>query len=122
MILTINEKDYVVATNLKVAYDIEHNKNNKKVLDIMTDENLTLEDMLKLIYVGFKVNNPDIKFSDFQEMILGSDNFGYVEVQMEFQVFCNLILSKKETEAEIRKKLNDALNKKQAEINKELKN
>lgn len=121
MILTINEKEYVVSTNLKVAFDIERNK-KKKVLDVMTNEDLTLEEMLQLIYVGFKVNNPEIKFTEFQDLILDSDEFGYVEVQMEFQVFCNLLLSKKETEDEIRKKLNDALNKKKEEVEEELKN
>jgi hypothetical protein len=92
------------------------------ILDVMTNEDLTLDEMLQLIYVGFKVNNPDIKFSEFQDLILDSDEFGYVEVQMEFQVFCNLLLSKKETEDEIRKKLNDALNKKKEEVEEELKN
>ena len=121
MILTINEKDYVVATNLKVAYDIERNK-KKKVLDVMTNEDITLEEMLQLIYTGFKVENPDIKFAEFQDLILDSDKFGYVEVQMEFQVFCNLLLSKRETEDEFRKKLSDALNRKTEEAEKELKN
>lgn len=114
MILKIKEKDYVVATNLKVAYEIERNK-KKKVLDVMANENITLEEMLQLLYVGFKVNNEEIKFSEFQDMIIDSDEFGYVEVQVEFQVFCSLMLSKKETEDEIRQRINDALNRKQEE-------
>lgn len=121
MILTINNKDYVVSTSLKVAYDIEKNK-KKKMIDVMTNEDITLDEMIQLIYTGFKVNNPEIKFSEFEELILNSDDFGYVEVQLEFQVFCNLILSKKETEEEIRNKLREALNKKQKEADEELKN
>lgn len=120
MILKIKNKDYVVETNLKVAYEIEKNK-KKRIIDAMSKEDMTLEEMLQFIYAGFKVNNPEIKFNEFQDMIFDSNEFGYVEVQLEFQVFCNLLLSKKETEDEIRKKLNDAINKSVAEVDKDLK-
>lgn len=118
MILKIDDKDYEVSTSLGVAYEIESTK-RKKISDIM-EESDNIESMIDVLYFGFKKKN-NIPFKEFKDIILNSD-MGYVELSKEFAVFTNMLVSTAKTEAEVRKFVEDAYDKKVEEATEELDN
>lgn len=118
MLLRIDDKEYAVSTSLRVAYDIEKN-NKKKIKEIMAHaDDMSLDEILNFIYNGFKIENPKTSLDEFKELVLSSTSLGFMEIQIEFQVFCSMLIRKNESEEEIREKLQKMLDKaeKDAEV------
>lgn len=111
MLFRVDDKEYAVATSLRVAYDIEKN-NKKKIKEIMAHaDDMSLDEILNFIYNGFKIENPEISLDKFKDIVLSSTSLGFMEIQVEFQVFCSMLIRKNESEEEIREKLQKMLDK-----------
>lgn len=120
MNIIINGKDYEVATNLGATYDLEK-KYNKKVRDILSNiENYDLEQLIGIIYVGFKRKNSGIDYKTFSEMLLEDKDFNYMSFIKEISVFCNLCLSMKSDENEVRERINRIYDKNLEEVEEEI--
>ena len=110
MILNLGEKEYDVATNIGVSYDIEQQHRKKITKVIENIEDLTIKEMCDLMYVGVKRKNKDITFNDFFNDIIDS-GISLIDLQKEFTVFITLLTSSNKTESEVREKLEEAYNK-----------
>lgn len=120
MIIKLNGVDYSVSTNLGVAFDIESTK-KKKINNIISTE-LDIKAMIEIIYFGFKKKNVGVTLKEFEELVLNSDEMSYINLQKEFSVFSNLLISTEKTEEEVRQMIEDAFKKNKEEIEKELNN
>ena len=106
MILKLNGTDYEVSTNLGTAYEIEK-KYNKKVSAILENiDDKEIDQIIPILYIGFKRKNPTITEEEFKNKILDDEDFNYSAFFREVSVFCNLCVSMRETEAEIRERIN----------------
>lgn len=102
MKLKIDNKTYQVSTNLGTAYEIEKNT-GKKILDVGQDvDTMDLDDILEILYIGFKRENKDISFDEFKGLIFEADDFGVVEIRRELVIMMTLLVSKDKTEEKIR--------------------
>ena len=69
-----------------------------------------------------KKENPNISLKDFEELVLNSDEMSYINLQKEFLVFSNLLISTEKTEEEVRKMVEDIFNSKKEELEQEFNN
>lgn len=121
MYIKINGESYEVATNLGTTYDLEKKFNNKKVRDILSGiEDYDLEQLISILYVGFKRKNPNIDYKTFSEMVLNDNDFNYIGFIKEISVFCNLCLSVNSKEEEVREKLNKLYDRNFEEVEEEI--
>lgn len=121
MYIKINGESYEVATNLGTTYDLEKKFNNKKVRDILSGiEEYDLEQLISILYVGFKRKNPNIDYKTFSEMVLNDNDFNYIGFIKELSVFCNLCLSVNSKEEEVREKLNKLYDMNFEEVEEEI--
>lgn len=121
MYIKINGESYEVATNLGTTYDLEKKFNNKKVRDILSGfEDYDLEQLISILYVGFKRKNPNIDYKTFTEMFLNDNNFNYTSFIKEISVFCNLCLSSNSNEQEVRDRIEKIYAKNQEEVEAEI--
>lgn len=57
----INGREYSLATNLRVAYELQGCNNHKPYTEVFKEiGDMTLEKQLEMLYVAFKVANPDV--------------------------------------------------------------
>lgn len=107
MYIKIDKNDYEVSTNLGTAYDIEA-KYGKKISELVQNiEDFNLEKCLEVIYFGFKRKN-DMSLEDFKHLVFESDNIGVVDLQRELIVFFKLLITKDQTEKQVREELKKA--------------
>ena len=104
MYIKIDKNDYEDSTNLGTAYDIEA-KFGKKIAELVQSiEDFNLEKCLEVIYFGFKRKN-DMSLEDFKHLVFESDNIGVVDLQKELIVFFKLLITKDQTEKQVREEL-----------------
>lgn len=120
MIIKLNGVDYTVSTSLGVAYDIESTK-KRKISDIISAE-LDIKAMVEIIYFGFKKKNVGVSLKEFEDLVLNADEMSYINLQKEFSVFSNLLISTEKTEEEVRRTIEDAFKNNAEKIEKELNN
>ena len=120
MIIKLNGEDYNVSTKLAVAYDIEFTK-KKKIGEIVSSEP-DIKAIIEILYFGFKKENAGITLKEFEELVLNSDEMSYINLQKEFSVFSNLLISTEKTEVEVRQMVEDLFKKGKEEAEKELNN
>lgn len=105
MYICIGDKKYEVSTNIGTSYEIEK-RFNKKIRDVLEElEERDMEQMISLIYVGFKRKNPDITEENFKEIVFNDENITWLSFFKEVSVFCNLCMSMKSDEKEVRERL-----------------
>ena len=78
--ITLNGIEYTLASNLRVAYELQGQHNHKSYTQILSSvDEMTIEQQLDMIYIAFKVKNPDDAKTFTKEMfrkyILDSDEF-----------------------------------------------
>ena len=119
MVLELKNESYEISTNLGVAYEIENSYKSKinKIIENAAD--YRIEEMCKLMFVGVKRNNKNIKFEEFLNNVLDSD-LSAVDLQKEFSVFIRLLVSSDKTEADIREEMQKAYEKIEKEENEKL--
>lgn len=120
MIIKLNGEDYSVSTNLGVAYDIESTK-KKKISDIISTE-MDIKAMIEIIYFGFKKKNNGVSLKEFEDLVLNADEMSYINLQKEFSVFSNLLISTEKTEEEVRRTIEDAFKNNVEKLEQELNN
>ena len=120
MIIKLNGEDYIVSTNLGVAYDIESTK-KKKISDIISTE-MDIKAMIEIIYFGFKKKNSGVSLKEFEDLVLNADEMSYINLQKEFSVFSNLLISTEKTEEEVRRTIEDAFKNNVEKLEQELNN
>lgn len=120
MYIKIKDKEYEVATNLGTTLDLE-TKYKKKVRELLSDiEDYTVEQLINILYVGFKRKNPSIDQKTFSEMLLDDEDFNYMSFIREISVFCNLCMSMKADENEVRERINKIYDKNLEEVEEEI--
>lgn len=121
MYIKINGESYEVATNLGTTYDLEKKFNNKKVRDILSGiEEYDLEQLISILYVGFKRKNPNIDYKTFSEIVLNDNDFNYTSFIKEISVFCNLCLSANSNEKDVRDRIEKIYARNQEEVEAEI--
>lgn len=78
--ITLNGIEYTLASNLRVAYELQGQHNHKSYTQILSSvDEMPIEQQLDMIYIAFKVKNPDDAKTFTKEMfrkyILDSDEF-----------------------------------------------
>lgn len=59
--IEINGTSYSLATTLRVAYDVQGKHNHKSYMEIFSRINeMTLEEQIDILYVAFKIENPEV--------------------------------------------------------------
>ena len=76
----INGTEYDLSTTLRVAYKVQGQHNHKPYTQILSSvDEMTIEQQLDMIYIAFKVNNPEDAKTFTKEMfrkyILDNDEF-----------------------------------------------
>lgn len=120
MIIKLNGVDYNLSTNLGVAYDIESTK-RKKINEIISSD-IDIKGMIDIIYFGFKKKNVGVSLKEFEDLVLNADEMSYINLQKEFSVFSNMLMSTEKTETEVRKMVEDIFTSKKQELEEELNN
>lgn len=120
MIIKLNGVDYNLSTSLGVAYDIESTK-KKKISDIISAD-MDIKAMTEILYFGFKKKNVGVTLKEFEDLVLNADEMSYINLQKEFSVFSNLLISTEKTEEEVRKTIDEAFKKNKEKIEEELNN
>ena len=106
MYLELNGTKYEVSTNLGTAYEIEK-KYNKKVGAILENiDDKEIDQIIPILYIGFKRKNPTITEEEFKNKVLEDEKMTYTTFFREVSVFCNLCVSMRETEEEVRARIN----------------
>ena len=85
--IMINGSEYTLARNLRVAYELQGQHNHKPYSQILSNVGeMTLEEQLDMLYIAFKIQNPEEARTFTKEMfrkyILDHDEFN-VSVIME---------------------------------------
>lgn len=78
--ITLNGLDYALATNLRVAYNVQNQHNHKSYMAIFSEiGEMCLEEQIDILYAAFAVGNPDDSKTFTREMfrkyILDSNEF-----------------------------------------------
>lgn len=86
--ININDKEYDLATTLRVAYLVQGQHNHKPYSEVFADiGNMVLEDQIGILYCAFKVKNPDeakfITREKFLDAYLDNYNLKQVMEQLE---------------------------------------
>lgn len=86
--IVINNKEYDLATTLRVAYLVQGQHNHKPYSEVFADiGNMVLEDQIGILYCAFKVKNPDeakfITRDKFLDAYLDNYNLKQVMEQLE---------------------------------------
>lgn len=59
--ITIHETEYDLAATLRVAYEIQNKHNHESYMKIFSRINeMTLEQQIDILYVAFKIANPEV--------------------------------------------------------------
>lgn len=105
MYICIGNKKYEVSTNIGTSYEIEK-KFNKKIRNVLEElEERDMEQMISLIYVGFKRKNQNITEEAFRELIFNDEDITWLSFFKEVSVFCNLCMSMNSKEDEVRARI-----------------
>lgn len=111
MYTKINNETYQVSTNLGVAYELEK-LFNKKIADIASGVNdFDIKNTIRVLYIGFKRNNPDITEKAFEDMFMNSEDMGIVDLKKEVIIFLTLMMSKNKPEDVVRAEMEEKFNK-----------
>ena len=83
--IILNGIEYTLASNLRVAYELQGQHNHKSYTQILSSvDEMTIEQQLDMIYIAFKVKNPDDAKTFTKEMfrkyILDSDEFNVTTI------------------------------------------
>lgn len=86
--ININDREYDLATTLRVAYLVQGQHNHKPYSEVFADiGNMVLEDQIGILYCAFKVKNPDeakfITREKFLDAYLDNYNLKQVMEQLE---------------------------------------
>ena len=58
--IMLNGMEYTLASNLRVAYELQGQHNHKPYTQILSSvDEMTIEQQLDMIYIAFKVKNPE---------------------------------------------------------------
>lgn len=101
--MEINGKSYDLARTLRVAYEVQNRNNHKSYMEIFsTIDKMTIEQQIEILYVAFKIANPDDAktFTSvmFQEYCL--DNFNLSEIMQHLNYVISGVLGKELQEPE----------------------
>ena len=73
--LKLGDKEFSLATNLRVAYNVQGQHNHKSYMEIFKSvDSMHLEDQVGILYEAAKVGTPDMKLTrkEFFELYLDS--------------------------------------------------
>ena len=82
-VININDKEFPLATNLRVAYKVQNQHNHKPYTAVFQSiGDMTIEDQINIIYAAFTVANPNMEMTMTQKNFLDYclDNFNLNEV------------------------------------------
>ena len=77
-VIKINDKEFPLATNLRVAYKVQGQHNHKPYTAVFQSiGDMTIEDQIDILYAAFTVANPDMALTMTQKNFLNYclDNF-----------------------------------------------
>lgn len=103
--MKINYKDEELEciTTLRVAMNIQKEFKKPYMAVLKNLEDLDLEEQIKILYIGIKLTNNELKFEDFKNYIL--DEVGLEQLGTYLEEFVNGLQYPGLTEEEIEKKL-----------------
>lgn len=95
--MEINGKSYELARTLRVAYEVQNRNNHKSYMEVFsTIDQMTIEQQIGILYVAFKIANPDDAktFTGimFQEYCL--DHFNLKEIMQHLKYVISGVLGK----------------------------
>lgn len=68
--LTLNGKEYTLATNLRVAYNVQGQHNHKSYMEVFQNiDNMTLEEQVGILYEAAKVGTDKSIMSNRQDFL-----------------------------------------------------
>ena len=81
--ITINGSEYTLASNLRVAYELQGQHNHKPYSEILASVGeMPLEQQIDILYLAFKIGNPEVAKTFTREMfrcyILDKNEFNAV--------------------------------------------
>ena len=82
-VIKINDKEFPLATNLRVAYKVQGQHNHKPYTAVFQSiGDMAIEEQIDIIYAAFTVANPDMALTMTQKNFLNYclDNFNLREV------------------------------------------
>lgn len=82
-VIKINDKEFPLATNLRVAYRVQGQHNHKPYTAVFQSiGDMTIEEQIDIIYAAFTVANPEMALTMTQKNFLNYclDNFNLKEV------------------------------------------
>lgn len=83
--LCINGTDYELATNLRVAYEIQNQNNHAPYTQVLSKiDEMTLEQQIAILFAAFKIRNPDVVMTQeaFKNILLDDSSFN-VQILMD---------------------------------------
>lgn len=97
--ISINNNTFELAQNLRVAYEIQGQMNHTPYMDIFSKiGDMTIEDQLKILYVAFKVKNPEeaktLSFTAFMNAILDNPEMNVSAIMQVLKGVMSGILGK----------------------------
>lgn len=70
--IMINGSEYTLACNLRVAYELQGQHNHKPYSEILSSVGeMPLEQQIDILYIAFKIGNPEVAKSFTREMFRG---------------------------------------------------
>lgn len=70
--IMINGNEYNLACNLRVAYELQGQHNHKPYSEILSGVGeMTLEQQIDILYLAFKIGNPEVAKTFTREMFRG---------------------------------------------------
>lgn len=82
-VIKINDKEFPLATNLRVAYKVQGQHNHKPYTAVFQSiGDMAIEEQIDILYAAFTVANPDMALTMTQKNFLNYclDNFNLKEV------------------------------------------
>lgn len=82
-VIKINDKEFPLATNLRVAYKVQSQHNHKPYTAVFQSiGDMAIEEQIDILYAAFTVANPDMALTMTQKNFLNYclDNFNLKEV------------------------------------------
>lgn len=96
--LKLGERDFCLATNLRVAYNVQGQHNHKSYMEIFKGvDSMTLEDQIGILYEAAKVGTPDfnLKRNEFFELYLDNADSNVTNLMRILKQIFEGVLGKK---------------------------
>lgn len=103
MKINYKNEELECVTTLRVAMNIQKEFKKPYMVVLKNIENLDLEEQIKILYLGLKLANNELKFEDFKNYIL--DEVGLEQLGEYLEEFVNGLQYPGLSEDEIEKKL-----------------